>query len=378
MIRLAVHYCLFPLMLTVGLYSTASAWEIELRPHVATTSAVVRLGDISQITGLEATDARVLEQLVLAPGPSRSYSRTLSASQIRKLLRGRGVELDACRFTGSVRTVIVHDTAARPTVATNDKTRGLATPKPNSAAKPANPWTMVRPASYRSRGGVARVGEVEQKVADVVNRQLQQLAESSSPWDVKVTISGKALRELPRQWNGLVVEGLDTAAEGHAQLTACFKSDAGDVRVPIEAVAQRMIELVVPVRPLKHGEMINASDVELRHVAYHVGQQKVARRLDEVVGRVVELPIQTGTPMPTRSVKRPILVKRREQIEVVARRGGVTIRTQVRAVDNGALGDIISVERLDNRKIRFTARVVGVQRVEVCASNASAQRIAER
>ena len=51
---------------------------------------------------------------------------------------------------------------------------------------------------------------------------------------------------------------------------------------------------------------------------------------------------------------------------------------KMRAVDDGALDDTVTLERLKDSKARIVARVVGVQQAVVCATSASAHRIAER
>ena len=110
----------------------------------------------------------------------------------------------------------------------------------------------------------------------------------------------------------------------------------------------------------------------------HVLSDPVASRVEDVVGRQVQLPLEAGELIQLRTLKKPILVKRHEEIEVVARRGGIVIRSKVRAVDEGSLNDTIAVETLDGAKSRFIARVTGVQMAEVFVSNASATRLVGR
>lgn len=349
------------------------AWDIELRGEVGSKASVVRLGYLARVGGLPPEKARALEQLVLAPGPSRAYSRSLSASEIRRILRGRGIDLSECRFTGAARSVVVYKD---PTSA------GFADTTSNgrNAGKVNHHQNQVVPASYRARGGMKIVEGVEEQVEKALDTRLRKLAGDSWPWDVKVKIPRQALRHVPRNWDGLTLEGVEESHEGRHQLVACFSSHAGVVRMPVEADVSRMVKAVVPVRGLEAGRLIHADDVELRHIAHDEYDDGMAQCLDDVLGKQTRLPLRAGEPVRLRSLEKPILVKRREMIKAVAQRGGIRVTRDVLAIDAGGLGDTITVETLkeDGRKTRFTARVIGVRMVEVSVSTASARTLGTR
>ncbi len=346
-----------PVALALCFSGSVAAWEIELRGEVATRAAIVRLGDIAEITGVDPEQVEALRQITLVPGPSKSLSRSITASQIRLILLRRGVELDACLIRGAARTIVTYDADTR-----------LA----------SRSQSQVRRASLQASDNSASERLVEQRVAEAVQTKLKQLADDPTPWSVDVSVSHQALSDLPAQWQEVTVEGLKMPREGSHQLVACFAVEGGAVRIPFTAKATQMVQLVVPVRPLDRGVMVGPRDVELRHVTYQTAEKTLARRLEDVVGRQVQFPMNAGDPMNTKALKRPILVKRRDVIEVSARRAGVAVKTQARAIDEGAEGDTITVERLDDRKTRFVARVTGVQQAEVFVGNASAECVAER
>lgn len=348
------------------------AWEIELQERISSRSAVVRLGDIARINGLPRSHVVELERVVLVPGPSPAYSRSLSASQVRRILKRRGVELSSCRFSGARRSVVVHGDDSSPVAASTASRRRLA-------GGPADPKDVVLPTSYRARGGADMVDKAEARIGSLINSKLKELTGEPRPWNVEAKLSRGALQKLPHQWDGVTVEDLDEPSEGSLQLVACFQSEGASVRIPVKADVSPMRERVVPVRALRTGEVIRASDVELRYVTKPAQEDNTASELDEVLGKRVRLPVRSGEPMKLHSLDQPILVQRRETVQAVARRGGIQVTRNVLAVDQGSLGDTITVEALergDNRKkARFVARVVGVRRVEVCVSNASTHQL---
>jgi flagella basal body P-ring formation protein FlgA len=139
-----------------------------------------------------------------------------------------------------------------------------------------------------------------------------------------------------------------------------------------------MTKAVVPIRPLPRGAVVGADDVETRYVASDAQDRPATRAMEEVVGRQVQVPLRAGEPIAAGMLQKPVLVQRREEIEVLARRGAIVIRDKARALDEGGLGDTISVERWNHPKTRFVARVTGVREVEVFVSGAAAARNAER
>ncbi len=365
--RWVVAEVVLALLLLLLSPAPVGAWEIELRGEVTSRAAMVRLGDVATISGLDEKDSEPLRQIVLAPGPSRSYSRNLTVSQIRKILLDRGVELSGCQFRGASRSIISY--------AAQDQVAIVTLPAASSPARPAkvNPRKLVLPAGYRSTGGSTIVDSVEQRLADVVQEKLQQLAGATTPWSVKVAVDRQSLKDLPQQWTSVTVEGLATADEGSHQLVACFHASEGAVRIPIQVETARLVQRVVPVRPLARGEVVQVSDVEVRHVLDQPTSGIAVQRIDDAVGRQVRIAMSAGEAMDASFLEKPILVNRRDTIEVVARRGRVAVKIQARAINDGAEGDTIAVERLDESKARFLARVVGYQTAEVFVGSMSAR-----
>jgi flagella basal body P-ring formation protein FlgA len=76
--------------------------------------------------------------------------------------------------------------------------------------------------------------------------------------------------------------------------------------------------------------------------------------------------IAAGTVLQKSHVRSPIMVRRGETIVVYSRAAGIRIRTAARAREDAALGDLVTVESLPDRKL-YTAKVCGLQEAEVYA-----------
>jgi flagella basal body P-ring formation protein FlgA len=136
------------------------------------------------------------------------------------------------------------------------------------------------------------------------------------------------------------------------------------VQTTAGANAKDDAEVVVARRALARGEVIAADDLMLAAVSRRPQNAVWFADKDELVGRQVVRPVAAGQPVDEQAAQPQVLVKRGEVVTVYAHAAGVRVRTNARAKQNGARGELIEVESLTNRKT-FFARVRNVQEVEV-------------
>ena len=77
-------------------------------------------------------------------------------------------------------------------------------------------------------------------------------------------------------------------------------------------------------------------------------------------------------------LRRPVVVQRAGNVTVFARVGGIQVATKGRALADGALDDIVTVELLDDRKKRVAGRIIGLDEVEVFAQGAAVDPVPMR
>jgi flagella basal body P-ring formation protein FlgA len=155
-------------------------------------------------------------------------------------------------------------------------------------------------------------------------------------------------------------------------------SENGAGQRPTAAAAKSppsaQVTVVVPVRAIGRGELVRACDVELRRVDKVSEPATVVQRLEDVVGREARQSLSENQPLSARMLKQPLLVRKRDEVEVSVRCGGIQARRSATALGDGALGDMITVEPNDNSKAPFIARVVDIRKVEVLANSTSVGR----
>lgn len=97
---------------------------------------------------------------------------------------------------------------------------------------------------------------------------------------------------------------------------------------------------------LQRGTQISASDLIIKDA----GDIPNADILAEYVGKELSRTVYNGTPIRQKDVKEPVMVRRNSRVNMIYRAGRLEITAVGRALQEGALGDMVTVINLDSRK----------------------------
>jgi len=201
---------------------------------------------------------------------------------------------------------------------------------------------------------------------------------------------GKAVRDLAIQILGSdgllpaipesVFAGLPTPGEGITFAARPFSSStAGDV-FPVELSARRHGRIlarrhivfpfargglvVVARRVIEPGEVIAEADLAIVPGRQERGAQKTFSRIADIRGQVAKTRIPAGRPITDRAVRHVHAVKRGQAVTVVRYENLIKIVMQGRAIQDGALGEIIRVLNVRSNRM-VDGRVMGAGLVEI-------------
>jgi flagella basal body P-ring formation protein FlgA len=154
---------------------------------------------------------------------------------------------------------------------------------------------------------------------------------------------GKVTFELvaPQQWAGW----------GKVLLGLVIRVDERVVRnmsVPVEVEA--LAEMVVALRPLERGEVINEGDVAVQKRDLAVAPAKVCRDMSEVVGKKVRIGIRGNGPIRGDYLEKVPLVKSGQLVTIVAENGSLRVTAAGKAKGSGAEGDLVAVQNLSSKR----------------------------
>ena len=125
-----------------------------------------------------------------------------------------------------------------------------------------------------------------------------------------------------------------------------------------------IVEVVVPVRPIKVDEQIESDDVTTERIVLYDLKQPFVTNLSEVIGKAAIRPLPPQNAIRMTALRRPFAVHKGDRVMIEARQGGLSIQTVGVTKSHGELGQTITVSNVDSGKeLRATVVAPGVVRV---------------
>lgn len=339
------------LFLVVAIIRPAVGAELQLRDTIHTPGPLVLLGDIADIHAIHSVEAAELAATDLLPAPPAGEKRVLRLREVQDLLAVRGVNLAVHRFSGASQ-VVVHG------------------PKREPAAVPVKP-TSSAILSPEPRTSVSRK-LAKQPIVEASRAAIETYlneAAGDQGWQIGLTLSDERAERIAQLGKALTVTGGSAPWTGKQQfLINAENSDESPIQLTAEVAIPPAI--VVARYSLPKGVILRADDLTLQRGLPTQGEAEVYQSIDDVVGKETTRMVTEGQILDSRSVRRQLLVRRNEIVTLYSRAGGVSVRTTARVRGDGAEGDLVTVETLEDRKPLF-ARVSGPQEVEIFAQAVS-------
>ena len=144
---------------------------------------------------------------------------------------------------------------------------------------------------------------------------------------------------------------------------------------PVRITGQMVetVDVVVPIRAINRGEIIQAADLSTERRPREGTASDVVVEAVAAIGKSARRALGAGQTMRTADLQRQEIVARNEVVTVMYEAPGLMLSMRGRAQEAGAQGDIISVMNIQSKKI-LQATVVGAGRVAV--NGAPAGRVA--
>jgi flagellar basal body P-ring formation protein FlgA len=329
------------LVAVFALTGSAQSAELRLRQHCTPTSTLVTVGDLAEIFAADAGEAEALKRIDLFPAPACDRPRVLRVRELQDLLALRGVNLAGHRFSGSAQVQIVSEN--------------------RRAEPPEQPLTEL--AAKRA----------QRRVQEAILAYLKIQSPSGRPPVLQFELTAAQQRAAANSSLPITVRGGNPPWDGAQRFEVSIAGGDGREDFPLD-VRVRMPSLVVAaLHALPRGAIVQAADLTLVHGDPRDESESGAfRAVEEVVGKQTSKTIVEGKVVTPDAVKAPLMVRRGDVVTVSAKAAGIRIHTTARAKDDGALGDLVAVESLTDRK-SFTARVCGPRETEVFAQAARAE-----
>lgn len=104
---------------------------------------------------------------------------------------------------------------------------------------------------------------------------------------------------------------------------------------------------IVPARPIPAHSVVTGADVIVREGTVPGGVSD----LEAVLGLEARVTLYPGRPIMAGDLGPPAIVDRNDIVQVIYRRGALSILAEGRALDRGAVGERIRIMNIDSRAV---------------------------
>ena len=362
-------------------FVTSYAADIRLKKMpVKCAEALVTLADIADVVPMGNENVESLRQIVLFPTPDEGAPRKLDQWEVRSILSQLGVNSLHHIISGAEKVTvcgIVANTA--PSVSPNEQfvvQANYLTPAGADSVVPIAVRADAVPKTAGLTDGIAKLLDVkllEGQIAQALNVYLNYTNRFERSWDISLKLTPEQVRFFAGNGQILEITGGKVPFTGMQQFHIRMQTNA---TITVDAEVKLPTEVVVARRTLPKGHIISESDIILQQVD-KIGSEDFFVDINNAVGKETVKAVRELSPLTQSAVRLPLWVRRGDIVTVRAANGGILVRTEATALQDGVEGDTITVAKIDlsARKgkkedpVTYLGRVCAPKTVEVFVKN---------
>lgn len=183
-----------------------------------------------------------------------------------------------------------------------------------------------------------------------VNAVKAQLPSTRGTWFLSAGALDSRLRLAP--CGTPLVAAAQATGNSSSRMTAsvkCTTANQWTIYVPV------IIEVELPVlvlqRALPRDARIGSADVQLQTRRVAGSPANFVNDIATLQNRHLKRPLTSGSPLTLDALAVDVMVKRGQQVTLLAKSGGIEIRAQGRAMADGGMNDRIRVQNVNSLKI---------------------------
>lgn len=363
--------------------------ELKLQSRAECPSNLLLLSDLVDVQGSDALVKQVVD-VPLAPAPRVGDAQTWTRSDIEKSLSLRGVPADAIHWQGSmecnVRRVEGKRREARKPTATDSKTTTGTTMAVKEAAyqEPIgkNALGETKPQPQQSTNLIdkslfttafttpAIVHQAESIAVQAIEGYLQTKTSSAGRWNISVQMPTEHAKLISQRFKILGIAGGQPPWEGKQEFQFLIKGPNGEETIVIPATVRLPDMVVAAKRPLSKGYVLREIDLDWipMPLGLSYGPETCFSKPELAVGQQLRRSMSTQQVIQINEVGPPTIIQVGDLIGISIVSGGVSVDTNGRAVEAGALDDLIQIEVQPHRK-KVMARITGDRKAEVISNS---------
>lgn len=316
---------LLALVSSFGQSQVLAASEVELYfdSEVEIDSTRIYLGEIARITG-EGQLIAELAQIDLGPAPLPGGSFSLGRELILSGLAYRGYDLQQMKVSGLESSGVVVKRAYQ-------------------------------------------ILEQERVMTEIYAYLHKQFADSSGELEINLRKDVPAVKLPLGDYQVIVATTSGSRLLGRITVPVTILLDGQKYnKIPINLEVKLFAKVFVTTKTVNRLSNLTADLIEERQQEITELSGELVDSLDQVIGKQARRTLEKGTILVQKDLLEPILIKRNDQITIIASFGGVQVQATGKALDSGAKGDWIWVENSSSgQKIKVQIVDVGIVQVLV-------------
>ena len=325
---------------------------LELRSEVSVHGRQITLKQLCRWSDADASFFAPMADLVVANCSPEAAFQSISLPQLKKTLAEAGINLAVIRFAGPTAcTVARNDVHVDQDAALKQwiEAGSVTTHAKNSSATtaPAEDSAITATAAVGKKTAIAppKSDASVQTLRDVLtadalqkfNLPADMLQVTFSPADEKVlALAGPQFKfsiDARRLYN-----------LGDISWDIRLITDGGSKRTTIAANARAWQTQVVVNKPVAYKQVLRDSDLaERRTLVDHIPDEPLAT-LAQSVGQQAAQDLKPGTVLTARMIDPVQPVKVGQLVGITLNQGGISIKTVLRALENGSYGQTVRVK----------------------------------
>lgn len=324
---------------TTAVAFSCEAAEVVLREKATQHGSLIRLGDVADISAASSTEVHGLSSTPLFPAPAKGTQQFLTVAKVRDLLTARGIDISQLSISGSLLVEIGE-----------------------------SHQTLVEPIEKRIvKQSEQPPADVELLIKKAIKSRLQQTT-IASDWRVDVPLTKRQLTDLATLGADVVAIEVQPLRSGRIR----FQLVSDTLKQPQRVIAEltKIQTVVVAKRPIERGQLVRAVDVEVREREGNL-PSGLLTDLSQAIGKVAQRSFRPDDVMLQSFLRAAWQVRRGETVNAYVRTGNIVVRTRAVAKQNGAMGELITVETLGDKQ-RLDVTVSGPSEVTVYATGGRA------
>jgi flagella basal body P-ring formation protein FlgA len=204
---------------------------------------------------------------------------------------------------------------------------------------------------------------VSEEISAIIQTEIMAMTELTDT-DIRVEITGGIRDIAPGESFRLAPKGLTIGRRNVIAPIEVIREGRTVRSMSVTAVVHVSVPAVVAARRIASGETITELHIRESRIETTDVNIVLSRAPEEFVGKVARRAFAVGDSLPPDAFSEPVLIRRGDTVNLRLERGGISVSSAGRALENGRFGEVIRVRNEDfSSEVR--ARVTGRSEVSI-------------